>query len=112
MSAVASLRHLVRGRLALALAVAGLLAVAPAAFATGTVTVHVAGQGSATGVGSNCSNLGGDCSETYTDTTEHFCDPDRKPPCYDETTEAYASFTAGADANGYVYSGWTGCDSV
>jgi hypothetical protein len=35
-----------------------------------------------------------------------------KPPCHDVTDFPFESFTAGPDANGYVFDGWSGCDSV
>lgn len=82
------------------------------AFASGTVTVSVAGQGSATGPGIDCNQTGGpDCSEPYAD--ERVCETDPESGrtiCILEPP--YVELTAGADGNGYVYDGWTGCDSV
>ena len=76
------------------------------AHAAGTVTVMVVGQGNASGPGIACTASGGpDCSEPYADTTYQDCDPDRKPPCITITEPQYVELTAGADANGYVYTG-------
>ena len=40
------------------------------------------------------------------------CDPELKPPCHTVFEDPYEEFVAGSDSNGYVYNGWTGCDSV
>ena len=100
-------------RRAALVAALSLLAACPAALAAGTVTVTVTGQGSATGSGINCTHTGGpDCSQAYADTSHQECDPERKPPCFTVTLPPHEEFTAGADSNGFVYDGWTGCDSV
>ncbi len=50
--------------------------------ASGTVTVTVTGQGSATGEGIDCTQTGGpDCVESYPDDSYEDCDPERRPPC-------------------------------
>ncbi len=92
----------------------GMLVLLPApAHAAGTVTVSVTGQGSATGEGIDCNQSGGpDCAEFYEDTEEQDCDPDRKPPCITITTPPTVQLVAGPDSNGFVYDGWTGCDTV
>lgn len=90
-------------------AVAAVATSAPAA-AAGTVTVAVQGQGSVTGPGIDCNQSGGpDCSEAYSDI--QVCDPDVKPPCHNEAPEV--QLTAGPDANGFVFDGFTsGCAST
>ena len=113
MSIVVSFHHVARGRIALLAAVVGLLLAAPSALAAGTVTVAVTGQGSATGSGINCNQTGGpDCTEAYADSSHQECDYSLKPPCHDVTDFPFESFTAGPDSNGYVFNGWSGCDSV
>ena len=83
------------------------------AFASGTVSVAVAGKGDATGTGINCTESGGpDCSEFYADTTYQECDPELKPPCHTVTEPPFVELTAGADRSGYVFDRWTGCDVV
>jgi hypothetical protein len=96
-------------------AVTAALMLAPAAHAAGTVTVGVQGQGSATGEGINCTQSGGDCSETYADEQVEFCFPPApgKPDiCETSDVPPRVEFTAGNDSNGFVFDGWTGCDSV
>lgn len=85
----------------------------PPAWAAGTVTVRVVdGQGSVTGEGISCTHSGGpDCSERHADTVEQECDPELKPPCWDVSTPPSTTLTAGADTNGFVFDGWTGCES-
>ena len=89
-----------------------LLAGVGEARAAGTVTVAVTGQGSASGVGIDCTQSGGpDCSEFYADTEECEFDPEtRQNICFDVPPEV--TLTAGLDTNGYVYDSWTGCDST
>jgi hypothetical protein len=94
-------------------AVVAVLAFAPSAFAAGTVTVGIQGQGSATGTGINCTQSGGpDCSESYADDEEQICDPELKPPCHTVSTPPFVTFTAGANQNGFQFDHWTGCDST
>jgi hypothetical protein len=99
---------------ALALAVAALLVLGPTqASASGMITISVSGQGSATGEGINCTQSGGpDCSEFYDDISYQECDPELRPPCFTITEPPVVDVTAGADANGFSFSGWQGCDSV
>jgi hypothetical protein len=89
------------------------LAAASSASAAGTVTVAVTGQGSATGTGINCNQSGGpDCSETYANGSHQECDSSLKPPCHTVVDFPFETFTAGPDSNGFVFDGWSGCDSV
>lgn len=76
------------------------------AFASGNVNVSVQGKGNVTGPGVDCDESGGpDCSQFYSD--NRVCE---ESICYFE--DPYVEFTAGADRNGYVYDGWTNCDTV
>lgn len=113
MSSVSSFTTSARAWLVILSTTTALLLLAPGALAAGTVTVAVTGQGSATGDGINCTQTGGpDCSESYADDTYQDCDPDRRPPCFTVSESPYREFTAGTGANGFVYDGWLGCDSV
>ncbi len=99
--------------LTLMLLVAMLTLDAKPAFASGTVSVTVAGKGDATGTGINCTESGGpDCSEFYADNTYQECDPELKPPCHTVTEPPVVELTAGADRSGYAFDDWTGCDTV
>jgi hypothetical protein len=100
--------------LAVVIAAAALLGLAPAqASASGTITIAVSGQGSATGEGINCTQTGGpDCSQFYDDISYQECDPELRPPCFTITEPPVVDVSAGPDSNGFVFSGWQGCDSV
>jgi Bacterial Ig-like domain/Bacterial Ig domain len=99
--------------LAMMLLVAMFTLGAKPAFASGTVSVAVAGKGDATGTGISCNESGGpDCSEFYADTTYQECDPELKPPCHTVTEPPAVELTAGADRSGYAFDSWTGCDTV
>lgn len=77
------------------------------AFAAGTVTVNVTGQGSASGPGIDCNQSGGpDCSQFYPNVQE--CDPEFG--CFFVPPDV--ELTAGSDTNGFVFDSWAGCDAV
>ncbi len=80
------------------------LAASPPAFASGTVTVSVVGQGRVTGDGIDCTPSGGpDCSQFYADPPPE-CDPGPHPVCVRETAET--TLTAEPDGNGFVFDQW------
>ena len=84
---------------------------APSAMAQ-TVSVGVTGQGSVSGPGIDCTHTGGpDCSEPYPSTRVCEWDAEIKQEfCWNEAQ--MVDLTAAVGANGYSFSGWTGCDAV
>jgi uncharacterized repeat protein (TIGR02543 family) len=91
------------------LIVAGAVAVSTA-YAAGTVSVSVTGQGSVTGDGINCTQSGGpDCSEAYADEEDCYYDPEIGGVICDPVLPV-VTLVAGSDSNGFVFDGWTGCD--
>lgn len=105
-------RIVVAAAVTLLLALAAFALDASPAFASGTVNVSVQGKGDVTGPGVNCNESGGpDCFELYVN--ERVCEVDPETGsniCYFQSP--YVEFTAGSDRNGYVYDGWTNCDTV
>ena len=99
---------------AVVVAAAALLGLGPAqASAAGTITVSVSGLGSVTGEGINCTQSGApDCSQSYANNTYEDCDPERRPPCIIISEPPVVELTAGSDSNGFIYDGFTGCDTV
>lgn len=102
-------RLVVAAVIALLFTLAAFAFAASPAFAAGTVTVNVAGQGSASGPGIDCNQSGApDCSEFYPNVEE--CDPDPRIGCFFVPPDV--ELTAGPDANGFVFDNWAGCDAA
>lgn len=81
------------------------------AYAAGTVTVSVVGQGSVTGDGIDCTQTGGpDCSEFYPNEPEGCIGDPPHQTCFDPPPTR--ELTAAPDSNGFVFSSFQGCDSV
>jgi hypothetical protein len=85
------------------------VAFAGPAAAAGTVTVTIEGFGTVTGPGIDCSQTGGpDCSQPYANVQE--CDDEQPPVCVFAAPDV--ELTAGPDSNGYLFNGFTGCDTT
>lgn len=91
------------------LLVAAVLVPAPA-FAAGTVTIAIQGEGRVTGDGIDCVKTDGvqtgDCSEFYDD--EVICDPGDPCPPLPQTV----SFTASPGSSAFSFIGWSNCDAA
>src|SRR5687768_9488628 len=105
-----------RRRLAVALPllvvlpVVALLSPTPA-YAAGTVSVAVQGQGTVTGDGIDCTQSGGpDCSEFYPNAPEECIGDPPHQTCFDPPPTR--ELTAAPGSNGFVFSSFQGCDSV
>jgi hypothetical protein len=87
-------------------------AAVPAAHATGTLTVAVQGPGRATASGIDCSDAGGDCSQSFY--SQLICEdppvPGSKPFCYMQ--HPYIRVTAQARLPGVAFVRWEGCDAA
>lgn len=105
----------VRALLALCVALVGLVVAPSPAWAAGVVTVTVTGHGTVTGPGISCGPASsGDCSQPYADVeVGEECDPeDPMAPCVPIYESQVVELTASTGSNGYVFSGWTGCEQV
>jgi hypothetical protein len=84
----------------------------PVAHATGTLTVAVQGPGRATASGIDCSDAGGDCSQSFY--SQLICEdppvPGSKPFCYMQ--HPYIRVTAQPRLPGIAFVRWEGCDAA